>query len=118
MLFNKLYKPQFRMILFICCFTFYSFHGMIKYSMILGKYHFNKKNYSTTIPHIEKVIKYYPKEIVKYHTMLSISYFNLRDYKKTQYYNDKAFAINPNNQNVNDIKIFLEKLDLYDINNR
>ena len=84
----------------------------------MGNYHFKNNDYHSVITHIEKVIKYYPKEIGRYHSMLSISYFNIGDFEKSKYYNNKAMTINPNYNNVRDLKNILHQLDSYDINSR
>ena len=118
LLFNKLYSNRFRMILLTCCIIFYTWHGIIKYSMVMGNYHFKNNDYHSVITHIEKVIKYYPKEIGRYHSMLSISYFNIGDFEQSKYYNNKAMNINPSHKNVRDLKNILHQLESYDINSR
>ena len=84
----------------------------------MGNYYFKNNDYPVAITHIEKVIKYYPKEIGRYHSMLSISYFNMGDFEKSKYYNNKAMNINPNHKNVKDLKNILDQLESYDINSR
>ena len=68
---------------------------MIKFSIWQGLSQYEKKEYVFAIPHLERVVKMYPKSIGRHHMILGIMYLETGDKYKALKHALKAQAINP-----------------------
>jgi tetratricopeptide (TPR) repeat protein len=89
----------------VFCFVW---HGTIKFSIWQGLSQFETKNYASSIAHLERAVKLYPKSIGRFHLMLGEMYLIQGDKKSSLFHAQIAKRINPDHQGP---KQFLEKID-------
>lgn len=97
-------KPMLNIFIVIC----FVWHGTIKFSIWQGLSQFETKNYASSIAHLERAVKLYPKSIGRFHLMLGEMYLIQGDKKSSLYHAQIAKRINPDHQGP---KQFLEKID-------
>ena len=75
--------------------SLFMWHGYIKYSIWQGMNNFNNHNNKVSIKYLERVIRYYPKKISKFHIMLGEMYFLENNIERAIYHAREANNINP-----------------------
>ena len=73
----------------------FSWHGFLKYSIWQGWKQFENHNYTVAIPHLERVVKMYPKPIGRFHIALGEMYLKNGEIEKAQKHAKMAQEINP-----------------------
>ena len=73
----------------------FTWHGVIKISIWQGLKQFEKNKYSSSILHLERAVKMYPKPIGRFHVILSQMYLTNGDIEKAKCHALKAQNINP-----------------------
>ena len=106
-LLNK-YTYKIKLSISIVIILFFTFHGIIKFSIWNGMRYYENKNYTKSIPNLERVIQYYPKKIGKFYLLLGMMYYDLNDHDKAIYYSKKAEEINPKHNAPNDLLKLIE----------
>ena len=76
----------------------FSWHGVVKFSIWQGLNQFEKKEYPSSISHLERVVKMYPKPIGRFHLILGQMYFENGDLDRAKDHALKAQNINPDHQ--------------------
>ena len=70
-------------------------HGIVKYSIWQGLDKFEKKDYSSSISHLERAVTMYPKSIGRFHLILGQMYLERGELIKAKTHAVKANGINP-----------------------
>ena len=60
--------------------------------------YYNNNNFQSAIPHLERAVMIYPKQIGRFHLILGEMYFKNGNKSKAEYYAQKALEINSNHE--------------------
>ena len=82
---------------------FFTWHGLIKFSIWNGIRYYENQNYAKGISNLERATQFYPKKIGKFHIMLAEMYLNIDNTKEALNHANIAKNINPNHISSNQI---------------
>jgi len=97
LLYIKKYFSNFKMnlILSSTIVIIFTWHGLIKFSIWKGIESYRNNDYQQSIPHLERAIKLYPKQIGRFHLFLAEMYIQDKQIIKAKNHALKALEINP-----------------------
>ena len=109
MIFNFNFSLKKRIFLFVIAFSFSLFNLGLKYSKSTAMNYYKQNKFELAIPYFENIINYYPLEVAKYYAYLSVCYLNISDFEKSYFYYERAKSIIPNDKNVYELELLLNK---------
>ena len=98
LVFSKQYKVPMRIIFVSLSLIFFSWHGLIKYSIWNGLNHYDTGNYIAGITNLERAVNIYPKKIGRFHVLLSEMYIDQNNLDMAFDHAMKAKIINPDHK--------------------
>ena len=106
---DKIQHPKLKNLIIGIIFIIIIWHGFIKFSIWQGINYYKNNQYESAIPHLERVVKIYPKSIGRFHVILGRIYLDKGDKKKALVHALQAIKINPTHNSsldlLNDINI-------------
>ena len=109
---EKIQNPKVRNLLIGIIFLVIAWHGVIKFSIWQGLEHFENNKYSSSISHLERVVKMYPKSIGRFHLILGQMYLKNGEKNKAKVHVLKAQKINPHHEAPLEL---LEKINIFGV---
>ena len=108
---DKIHSSSLRNLLIGMIFFIIAWHGVIKFSIWRGLTQYDRNEYESAIPHLERAVKMYSKSIGRFHVLLGQMYLENREIEKAKYHIQQAQKINPNH----DVPIeLLNKINVLD----
>ncbi len=101
--FSNNHKPLIKNIMITSIAIFFTWHGLIKFSIWNGIRYYENQNYAKGISNLERATQFYPKKIGKFHIMLAEMYLNIDNTKEALNHANIAKSINPNHISSNQI---------------
>jgi len=101
--FSNNHKPLIKNIMITSIAIFFTWHGLIKFSIWNGIRYYENQNYAKGISNLERATQFYPKKIGKFHIMLAEMYLNIDNTKEALNHANIAKNINPNHISSNQI---------------
>lgn len=95
---DKIHNSMIRNIIIGLIFIFITWHGTIKFSIWRGLDYYEKNNFRSAIPHLERAIMIYPKTIGRFHLILGEMYLENGNKIRAEFYAKKALEINPDHE--------------------